>query len=434
MDDVSDVSKEKNQSDKLDSTYAWCRLAASLAIGTVGGIGMWSSVILIPEIQEHFSVDRSDASLPYTVAMIGIMLGNILMGRMVDKFGVVVPTLISALCLGLGFMGAAFSTNFWQFLLCQALLIGTLGTSGTFGPMIASVSHWFVKRRGIAMSLVASGNYLAGTIWPPFVHDLSENLGWRDTHLIIGGICFFTMVPLALFLRGKAPSQTKAATASQNTSTANSIMSPNLLQTLLIVAGIACCVAMAMPQVHIVAHCVDLNIGAKRGAEMLSIMFGLGVVSRIIFGFLTDWIGAAWALFIGSSLQALSLLLYLPADGVTALYIVSAMFGLFQGGIVPAYAVLVREYFPAIQAGIRVGMVLSATIGGMAFGGWLSGEIYDWTLSYQAAFLNGFVWNLINLIIITFLLWRISQKTLKPASTKEPIVTPALSRWPGPLS
>ena len=300
--------------------------------------------------------------------------------------------------------------------------------------MIASVSHWFVRRRGIAMSLAASGSYVAGTIWPPFVHYLSENLGWRDTHLIIGGICFLIMVPFALFLRGEAPSQTTGTMGGQNKSSGASIMSPSLLQTLLIVAGITCCVAMAMPQVHIVAHCVDLNIGAKRGAEMLSIMFGLGVVSRIIFGFLTDWVGAAWALFIGSSLQAFSLLLYLPADGVISLYIVSAMFGLFQGGIVPAYAVLVREYFPASQAGIRVGIVLSATIGGMALGGWLSGEIYDWTLSYQAAFLNGFVWNLINLIIICFLLWRIGHKTLKPLIKKEPIMTPALGRWPGPLS
>ena len=434
MDDVSHVPKEETQSDKLDSSYAWCRLAASLVIGTVGGIGMWSSVVLIPEIQGHFGVDRSDASLPYTVAMIGIMVGNVVMGRMVDKFGVVVPTLISALCLGLGFTGAAFSSNFWQFLFCQGLLIGALGTSGTFGPMIASVSHWFVRRRGIAMSLAASGSYVAGTIWPPFVHYLSENLGWRDTHLIIGGICFLIMVPFALFLRGEAPSQTTGTMGGQNKSSGASIMSPSLLQTLLIVAGITCCVAMAMPQVHIVAHCVDLNIGAKRGAEMLSIMFGLGVVSRIIFGFLTDWVGAAWALFIGSSLQAFSLLLYLPADGVISLYIVSAMFGLFQGGIVPAYAVLVREYFPASQAGIRVGIVLSATIGGMAFGGWLSGEIYDWTLSYQAAFLNGFIWNLINLIIICFLLWKIGQKTFKPSIKKEPIITPALGRWPGPLS
>ena len=428
------ASQEEGRSKQLDSSYAWCRLIASLVIGTVGGIGMWSSVVLLPEIQGHFGVDRSDASLPYTVAMIGIMVGNVVMGRMVDKFGVVVPTLVSALCLGLGFAGAAFSSNFWQFLFCQGLLIGALGTSGTFGPMIASVSHWFVRRRGIAMSLAASGSYVAGTIWPPFVHYLSENLGWRDTHLIIGGICFLIMVPFALFLRGEAPSQTTATIGGQNKGSVTSIMAPSLLQALLIVAGITCCVAMAMPQVHIVAHCVDLNIGAKQGAEMLSIMFGLGVVSRIIFGFLTDWIGAAWALFIGSSLQAFSLLLYLPADGVISLYIVSAMFGLFQGGIVPAYAVLVREYFPASQAGIRVGIVLSATIGGMAFGGWLSGEIYDWTLSYQAAFLNGFIWNLINLIIICFLLWKIGQKTLKPSIKKEPIITPALGRWPGPLS
>jgi MFS family permease len=242
------------------------------------------------------------------------------------------------------------------------------------------------------------------------------------------------MVPLALYLRGKAPSPIVATREGQNKSSVTSIMSPSLLQALLILAGITCCVAMAMPQVHIVAHCVDLNIGAKKGAEMLSIMFGLGVVSRIIFGFLTDWIGAAWALFIGSSLQAFSLLLYLPADGVISLYIVSAMFGLFQGGIVPAYAVLVRDYFPASQAGIRVGIVLSATIGGMALGGWLSGEIFDWTLSYQAAFLNGFIWNLINLIIISFLLWKIGQKTLKPLIKKEPIMAPALGRWPGPLS
>ena len=433
MNDVSSISREEDRSQQLDSSYAWCRLAASLVLGSAGGIGMWSCVILIPEIQEHFGVDRSNASLPYTVAMVGIMVGNVLMGRMVDKFGVVVPTLISAILLGLGFSLAAVSVSFGNFLFCQGVLIG-IGTSGTFGPMIASVSLWFVKRRGIAMSLVASGSYIAGTIWPPLVRYLSDSVGWRDTHLIIGAICVTVMVPLALFLRGDPPSQKILMTESQNTSPLTSLMSPNLLQTLLIVAGITCCVAMAMPQVHIVAHCVDLGIGAKLGAEMLSIMFGLGVVSRIIFGFLTDWIGAAWALFIGSSLQAISLLLYLSADGVISLYIVSAMFGLFQGGIVPAYAVLVRDHFPASQAGVRVGIVLSATIGGMAFGGWLSGEIYDWTLSYQAAFLNGFIWNLVNLIIISFLLWRLGKKTISPLFKKEYINMPAVGRWPGPLS
>jgi MFS family permease len=405
MDNPSRSYKPSDESEILDSPYAWWRLVASLVIGTAGGVGMWSSVVLIPEIQVHFEVDRSNASLPYTVAMIGIMFGNVFMGRMVDKFGVVVPTLVSAVSLGLGFAGVALSSNFWEFLFCQGLLIGALGTSGTFGPMIASVSLWFSRRRGIAMSLVASGSYVA----------------------VIGLICFVIMVPMALVLRGKPPKQEVVVIKEGNVTSKMLPMSPRLLQALLVVAGITCCVAMSMPQVHIVAHCVDLDIGAKRGAEMLSIMFGLGVVSRVIFGFLTDWIGAAWALFIGSSLQALSLLLYLPADGVMSLYIVSAMFGLFQGGIVPAYAVLTRDYFPASQAGVRVGIVLSATIGGMAFGGWLSGEIYDWTLSYQAAFINGFAWNLLNLLIVSFLLWKMKNK-IEPLAKKSFVTEPIVSR------
>ena len=207
MDNPSRSYKPSDESEILDSSYAWWRLVASLVIGTAGGVGMWSSVVLIPEIQVHFEVDRSNASLPYTVAMIGIMFGNVFMGRMVDKFGVVVPTLVSAVSLGLGFAGVALSSNFWEFLFCQGLLIGALGTSGTFGPMIASVSLWFSRRRGIAMSLVASGSYVAGTIWPPFVHHLSDSIGWRDTHLVIGLICFAIMVPMALVLRGKPPKQ-----------------------------------------------------------------------------------------------------------------------------------------------------------------------------------------------------------------------------------
>jgi len=193
-------------------------------------------------------------------------------------------------------------------------------------------------------------------------------------------------------------------------------------------------VAMSMPQVHIVAYCVDLDLGQARGAEMLSIMLGLGVVSRIGFGFLMDRIGALWTLMASSSLQALSLLLYLPADGLYSLYLVSALFGLFQGGIVPTYAVIIREYFPASQAGTRVGLVLSATIGGMALGGWLSGEIFDWTLSYTAAFLNGFAWNLINMAIVVLLLWRARLPRLSiPRPRPMMVEAPLVGRWPGAL-
>jgi MFS family permease len=184
-------------------------------------------------------------------------------------------------------------------------------------------------------------------------------------------------------------------------------LSPFTLQALLIVAGLACCVAMSMPQVHIVAYCADLGFGAQRGAEMLSLMLGFGIVSRLISGFISDKIGGLYTLLLGSALQGIALCLYIPFDGLASLYVVSALFGLFQGGIVPSYALIVREYFSPKEAGTRVGVVLMATLFGMALGGWLSGVIYDLTGSYQAAFLNGIAWNLLNVSIVLFLLWRL---------------------------
>ncbi len=427
----SSVTRER--SDSLhDSGYAWLRLAASLIIGSTGGVGLWSSVVLLPETQAHFELDRASASLPYTFAMVGIMAGNIGMGRLIDRFGIAIPVLISSISLFIGYVGIAYTTDFGMFLFFQGILIGALGTSVSFGPMIAAISLWFIKYRGIAVALVACGSYLAGTVWPPLVQSWIEVIGWRDTHLLIGAICLVVMLPTVLiFLR---PAPIEPETSSNGTGPVTKIppLSPNMLQILLILAGVFCCVAMSMPQVHIVAYCVDLNLGAKRGAEMLAVMLGAGLASRIIFGFVTDWIGATWTILIGSALQALTLLLYLKADGLFSLYVVSALFGLFQGGIVPAYAVLIRDYYPASQAGIRVGLVLSATIGGMAIGGWLSGAIFDWTLSYEAAFINGFLWNLIHLMIISLLLWKGRRPDIFNAKTQaaSPEI-PIIHRWPG---
>ncbi len=178
---------------------------------------------------------------------------------------------------------------------------------------------------------------------------------------------------------------------------------------LLCVAGIACCVAMAMPQVHIVAYCSDLGFGAARGSEMLSLMLACGIVSRLISGAICDRIGGLRTLVLGSVLQGLALLMFLPFDGMVSLYVISAMFGLFQGGIVPSYAIIVREYFPAQRAGVLVGAAIMATMIGMALGGWVSGKVFDLTGSYHAAFVNGVVWNALNLSIALFLLWRVKK-------------------------
>ncbi|HEX6143776.1 MAG TPA: MFS transporter [Geminicoccaceae bacterium] len=387
-----------------DSAYAWWRLGASLALSTIGGIGLWSVVVALPALEAEFGVDRGSAALPYTATMIGFAVGGVLMGRVADRFGVMVPVILGALMLGVGYVLAASATSLWQFMLAQALVIGLLGSSATFGPLVADVSLWFQKRRGIAIAIVASGNYLAGTLWPPLLQQAIATFGWRDAHLGIGALCVVTMLPLAFTLRRRALLDDGRAPPAARTFPGMARISPSGLQVLLVLAGIACCIAMSMPQVHIVAYCGDLGYGPARGAEMLSLMLGLGVVSRLGSGLIADRIGGVGTLLLGSVLQCLALIFYLPFDGLTSLYVVSALFGLSQGGIVPSYALIVREYFPAREAGARVSLVLMATVAGMAIGGWMSGEIYDLTGSYRAAFLNGIAWNLVNTSIALWLL------------------------------
>jgi len=388
-----------------ESAYAWLRLGICVVLSTLGGISLWSVVVVLPAVQAEFAVDRATASLPYTLTMIGFAIGGVMMGRLADRFGIMLPALIGAVALSLGYIAAANATSLWQFALAHGLLIALCGGAASFGPIVADISHWFVRRRGIAVAIAASGNYLAGTIWPPLVQHFVQTIGWRSTHLGIGIVCAVTMVPLALLLRRKAPAY--ATSAIHHAAPAASLgMSPAMLQIVLSIAGFCCCVAMSMPQVHIVAYCGDLGYGVRRGAEMLSLMLGLGIISRVGSGFVADRIGGLPTLLLGSIGQMLALLLYLGFSSMTSLYAISGLFGLVQGGIVPSYAIVIREYLPAREAGMRFGVVIMATLFGMAFGGWISGVIFDVTGSYRAAFANGALWNLLNACIALALLTR----------------------------
>jgi len=395
---------------EAESGYAWLRLAAALALVTLGGSGMYIVTVALPPVQAEFGVDRSDASLPYTLTMIGFGLGSILMGRLADRFGVMVPVILGAMFLAAGFLLAARSESLWQFALVQGVLIGFLGCSATFAPLVADTSLWFFRRRGIAVAICASGNYLAGALWPPVVQHFFDSAGWRATYAGVGVFCVSAMLPLAWMLRPRPPRLDPATGSAAARAPHNLGVPPALLLGLLCTAGVACCVAMSMPQVHIVALCGDLGFAAARGAEMLSLMLGFGIVSRLLSGWICDRIGGLRTLLLGSTLQCIALFLYLPADGLMSLYLVSALFGLFQGGIVPSYAIIVREYFRPQIAGATVSVVLTATLVGMALGGWLSGALFDLTGSYRAAFLNGIGWNLINMAIAGGLLLRARKR------------------------
>ena len=388
-----------------DSLYSWTRLFIALLLATVGNIGMWVVVIVLPDIQQEFKIDRGTASIPFALTMVGFAIGNWVMGHVVDRYGITKTIILAATVNTAGYIAAMYVNNVYYLSILQ-FFIG-LGTAAAFGPLIADTSHWFLKRRGIAVALIASGNYFSGAIWPPLFNSTLQSDGWRDVYWILALSTVFIMIPLSFLLTKKISEETaRISDAASSDKRQNVSISPKALTILLSIAGIGCCVAMSMPQVHIVAFCIDLGFGPAVGAEMLSLMLIGGIISRLINGLIADKLGGVYTLLIGSTLQCIALFLYLPFDGLVSLYIVSLVFGLSQGGIVPSYAIIIREYLPGVDAGTRVGFVMMCTIMGMAIGGWMSGWIYDLTGSYAAAFWNGIVWNFLNIAIVLFLITR----------------------------
>ncbi|MEO7742720.1 MAG: MFS transporter [Usitatibacter sp.] len=395
--------------DQPDSPQAALRLAVTLLIMTLSASGMYVVPVVLPTVQAEFGIARADASLSYSMLMIGFGVGGVVMGRLADRFGVMWPLLLGGVGLGAGFVIAGYATGIATFNLAHGILIGLFGCSAGFAPLLADTALWWVRRRGMAVAICASGNYLGGAIWPPIVQRSIEAFGWRQTYIVMGVACGLAVVLLALAMRRRPPIQVAASpTAAAIAADIRPFgLAPNVALALLMFAGVSCCVAMSMPQVHIVAYCGDLGYGVARGAEMLAVMLGFGIASRLISGAICDRIGGLRTLLLGSVLQGIALLLFLPFKGLVSLYVISALFGLFQGGIVPAYAIIIREHFGVKNAGARTGLVIMCTLFGMALGGWMSGKAYDLTGSYQAAFLNGIAWNLLNLSIVAILLFRL---------------------------
>ncbi len=398
-----------------DTPYAWFRLFITLIIAIFANTGMWAVITIMPALEVEFVTSRAVTSLPFTMNMIGFAVGNLVIGQIIDRFGVTLSVMAAAICSASAFFLATLAGDIY--LLAGIHLLLGFGTAAGFGPLITDISHWFLKQRGIAVALIASGNYLAGGIWPLFLSDILTEDGWRTAYLTLAIITLCIILPLALLLQRRLPEAGHEIAARQVTQNIQKTrISPLRLQILLSIAGVACCVAMSMPQVHIVSYCVGLGYGPAVGAEMLSLMLFGGVVSRIASGLIADRIGGIRTLLLGSFAQGIALVMYLPFDGMASLYVVSLIFGLSQGGIVPSYALVVREFLPPKEAGARIGFVIMMTIIGMALGGWMSGWIYELTGSYQAAFINGIAWNALNLGIVLWILSRDRQAKLMPAA------------------
>ncbi len=405
------------QSD-INSPVAWRRLAYVVAVAIIGSVSMFAMSVALPFVQADFGITRAAAAMPYAMSMLGFAVGGIATGWICDRMGIAVAVALGTLAFGLAFIAASFASSATAFALIH-LIIGA-GGSASFGPLMADISRWFARYRGMAVGITAAGNYVGGMLWPLVLQHALASQGWRTTYLEVGIVGALLMLPFIFALRRRMPSvSAKAATPATATSFAgNTAISSNALTILLCIAGVSCCVAMAMPQVHIVAYCGDLGYGPARGAEILSTMLGFGLISRVAWGSVADRLGGTVTLLIGTVLQGIALCLYLLFNGLVSLYVVSALYGLFQGGIVPMYAIIVRQYFPPQEAGFRVGIVLTSTLSGMALGAWMAGAIFDYTGSYRAAFINGFAWNALN---IGIMLWLIFGPLRRPPQESRPI-------------
>ncbi|MEM7404593.1 MAG: MFS transporter [Pseudomonadota bacterium] len=388
----------------MNNVYPIVRVLVALALISISGSVMYFAIVALKLIASDFEISRGLASMPYSATMLGFGLGGIAMGYLSDKVGVMPVVLMGGFAMTMGYGLASQADTVFGYAAYHCLLLAFFGAGTMFAPLVSDISHWFDARRGAAVGVVISGSYVAGTIWPLVAQHYFDLYGWRESYSLMSWFCLVSIVPLALVLYPKPPTAAAdAAVANQPSGERPLGMRPAGLQCLLCLAGIGCCAAMAVPQVHIVAFATDLGYSATRGAEMLALMLGGGIISRLVSGWLSDRIGGLSALILGSALQGIMVASFLFADGLVMMYVLSALFGLSQGGIVPSYTLIVRRFFAASQAGWRIGVTLFFTMLGMALGGWLAGELFFRTGSYDAAFMMGVGFNLLNLVIASTL-------------------------------
>ncbi len=385
-------------------------LIASVMLLLVGGGVTFVVVVGLKPIAQEFGWPRSVPSLAFSLQFIGSGLGGITMGHLLDRLGMGKPALLGALSIGTGAIAASHVTEAWQLHVIFGVLIGFLGIGSLAAPLMANITKWYEHRRGMAVGIVASGQSLAGIVWPPIFGYAQDTIGWRGAFLWFGVFALAVMVPLCLIVRARPPapsdtgrvSEPSAATAApRGAGVSPSSISPKMFKIGLCVAIVCCCVAMSMPLAHVVSYATDLGHDVRDAVEVLSVLLLAAFISRaVLIGVLSERFGGLGALMLLSGLQAVALATFGVTEGLVALYVVAALFGLGFGGVFPIYTVIVREHLPTSQAGRWTGVVFMFGATGMGIGSWIAGVMFDVTGTYFWAFLLGVGFNVVNLLII----------------------------------
>ena len=396
--------------ERVERTYGWVVVVGSLLLMTVGAGGYYVVIVGLKLVAQDFGGLRWVPSMAYSMSVFGMGLGGIFISRWSDRVGVGTPALLGALMIIAGALTASVTTDRWTFLLAHGVLIGLFGNAALFSPLIANTARWFDRRRGIAVAIVTSAQAVAGVFWPFTFRLLIEGSSWREAYRVYALVALVTMVPLSFLLRRPAPIAPEAHTREVSASDAQVLgLAQSSVLVWLCIAVVCCCVAMAMPIVHMVSHATDLGYPLARASEMLAVLLGCAFFSRIAWGAVSDRVGGLRVLMIGSLCQVLVLAMYLAVESLIGLYVLSGLFGLAFGGIIPSYTLIISKHFPPGSIGWRIATVYFFGAVGMAIGSWLGGVIFDISGAYRGAFAAGLLFNVVNLLIVGALLVRKSE-------------------------
>jgi MFS family permease len=391
---------------RIDGREAWQVTIAALVIASIALGAPYIVAVALKPIAEDLGGLRSVPSGASSLALLGTGVGGLAMGWVAERIGVRLTVIIGALMVLAG-LALSAGGEVWQLYVGHGLLIGFFGNGAINAPLYVYITRWFERRRGTALALIASGQYVAGAFWPPLFERAMSAYGWRVTMLGFGVLVAVLVVPLALMFLTAAPVAVQGSSTADSATQNNGLvlgLRPNVTFSLLAGAAFLCCIPMAMPAAHLIALCGDLGMAPSRGALMLSVLLICAFISRQFWGWLSDRICGLMTLIIGSGAQAAATTGFIYTQDEAGLFAVSAAFGLGFAGLIPAYILTARKYFPAEDASWRVPTILLTGMSGMAAGSWMAGVIYDYFGFYAPAFATGLAFNLVNFVVIALLL------------------------------
>ncbi|HEX7198433.1 MAG TPA: MFS transporter [Dongiaceae bacterium] len=386
----------------VDSAYAWRLALVSAFCICLGGGSIYLPVVALKEIAAEFGDRRSVPSLAYLLGFFSMGVGGVMMGWLADRTSPRVPLLIAGVAIVAGGFLASSGGELALYA-GYALPLGFLGNAATFTPAMNNIQGWFERRRSTAVSIISAGPAISGSVWPQVYRWLLPDVGWRETLVIYGVVAGTLLFLCAFYVR---PSPVARRVGKYKAEDLSVLPMPSLaLMGLLSAAGFCCCVAMAIPFVHMVAFCGDLGFAAARGSEAISLILLTAVASTFAMGRLADYIGPIKVSLLCALIQIASLLGFVFVESLSGIYTLSVIHGIPYIAIVQGYALILRYLYGPAIAGWRLGVVMLFAMGGMAVGGWLGGAIFDATLSYRAAFQAALVFNLLNLMLLGMLLF-----------------------------